>query len=103
MQITINNKEYKVKYTIRALFIFEQIAGKSFEVKSLLDQYLFFYSMILANNSENPLSWDDFIDAIDNDKTLTEQLNKLVSEYQEKDNLFEDNEKIEDNDTSKKN
>lgn len=103
MQITINNKEYKVKYTIRALFIFEQIAGKSFEVKSLLDQYLFFYSMILANNSENPLSWDDFIDAIDNDKTLTEQLNRIVSDYQEKDNLFEDNDNIEDNDTSKKN
>lgn len=103
MKITINNKEYKVKYTIRALFIFEQIAGKPFEVKSLLDQYLFFYSMILANNSENPLSWDDFIDAIDNDKTLPEQLNRIVSDYQEKDNLFEDNDNIEDNDTSKKN
>ena len=29
--ITINNTEYKVKYTIRALFIFEQITGKAFE------------------------------------------------------------------------
>lgn len=27
--ITINNTEYKVKYTIRALFIFEQITGNN--------------------------------------------------------------------------
>lgn len=56
--ITINNTEYKVKYTIRALFIFEQITGKAFEIKTLLDNYIFFYSMILANNPDNILDWN---------------------------------------------
>lgn len=90
MNITINNKVYKVKYTIRALFIFEQITGKPFEIKTLLDNYVFFYSMILANNEDNIIQWDEFIDAIDNDSKLVEQLNKIVTDYQNKDNLFDD-------------
>ena len=68
--ITINNTEYKVKYTIRALFIFEQITGKAFEIKTLLDNYIFFYSMILANNPDNILDWNVFIDALESDPSI---------------------------------
>ena len=89
MNITINGNQYKVKYTIRALFIFEQITGKPFEIKTLLDNYIFFYSMILANNPESVLDWDVFIDALDNDKELIAQLTKLVDDYQKKDSIFE--------------
>lgn len=89
MDITINGKQYKVKYTIRALFIFEQITGKPFEIKTLLDNYIFFYSMILANNPDNVLDWDEFLDALDGDKELLSQLTKLVDDYQKKDSIFE--------------
>lgn len=90
MNITINNKEYKVKYTIRALFIFEQITKRPFEIKSTLDNYLFFYSMILANNPDNLLDWDEFIDAMDNDTSLIGQLNKIIADSQRKNELFEE-------------
>jgi hypothetical protein len=70
MEITINGKKYKVKYTIRALFIFERITNKAFKIETLLDNYLFFYSMILANNKENVLDWEEFLDALDSDKDL---------------------------------
>lgn len=89
MDITINGKRYKVKYTIRALFIFEQITGKPFEIKTLLDNYIFFYSMILANNPDNVLDWEEFLDALDGDKELMVQLTKLVDDYQKKDSIFE--------------
>lgn len=89
MDITINGKQYRVKYTIRALFIFEQITGKPFEIKTLLDNYIFFYSMILANNPDNVLDWDEFLDALDSDKELMAQLTKLVDDYQKKDSIFE--------------
>lgn len=88
MYITINGNQYKVKYTIRALFLFEQITGKPFEIKTLLDNYVFFYSMVLANNPDNVLEWDEFIDALDNDKELIAQLTKLVDDYQKKDSIF---------------
>ena len=99
MQLIIKDKQYNVKYTIRSLFIFEQITGKPFEIKTLLDNYVFFYSMILANNPDTALLWDDFIDAIDGDAKLVEQLNKIVEDYQKKDNLFTE----EESDPSKKN
>ena len=86
--IKINNIDYKVKYTIRALFIFEQITGKSFSVKTLLDNYIFFYSMILANNPDNILDWDEFIDALDNQPSLLNELAKVNEDYLNKDSIF---------------
>ena len=90
--IKINDKEYKVKYTIRALFYWEQITGKSFAINTLLDNYLFFYCMILANNPDNVLEWEDFLNAIDNDPTLFSQINSTVEDSQKKDELFNNEE-----------
>lgn len=90
MNIKINDKEYKVKYTIRALFIFEQITGKAFEIKTLLDNYIFFYSMILANNPDDVLDWNVFIDALDSDPSIFKQLNTLVENEQKKQQILVD-------------
>lgn len=90
--IKINDKEYKVKYTIRALFYWEQITGKPFAINTLLDNYLFFYCMILANNPDDVLEWDDFLNAIDNDPTLFSQINSTVEDSQKKDELFNNEE-----------
>ncbi|PIK16934.1 hypothetical protein CTI16_12110 [Prevotella intermedia] len=75
--INIKNKEYKVKQTLRALFIFEQITGRPFEIKTMLDNYIFFYSVILANNPDNILDWDDFIDALDENPNLLNDFTEL--------------------------
>ncbi len=80
MEITIKEQTYKVKYSIRSLFIFEQLTGKTFTLESLLDQYIFFYSMILANNPESTLTFDQFIDECDEDFTLVTNLQKYVSD-----------------------
>ena len=80
MKITIKEQTYKVKYSIRSLFIFEQLTGKTFTLESLLDQYIFFYSMILANNPESTLTFDQFIDECDEDFTLVTNLQKYVSD-----------------------
>lgn len=90
--IKINDKEYKVKYTIRALFYWEQITGKPFAINTLLDNYLFFYCMILANNPDDVLQWEDFLNAIDNDPTLFSQINSTVEDSQKKDELFNNEE-----------
>ena len=89
MTLTINKKKYKVKYTIRALFIFEQITGKQVSINTLLDNYLFFYSMILANN-EDVLSWDEFLDALDNDPKLFTKIAEMLNKESEKDKLLND-------------
>lgn len=92
-EIEINGKNYKLKYTIRSLFIWEQITGKSFKIENMLDNYLFFYSMILANNRDDILSWDDYINAMDADPTLFKRMSDIIEEQQKKDNLFTNEEK----------
>ena len=88
MNITIKGKQYKVKYTIRALFIYEQITSKPFNIVTLFDNYLFFYCLILANNPNDVLDFDDYLDAIDSDKDLYSQLTKVVESYQKYDTLL---------------
>lgn len=103
--ITINGEDYKVKYTIRALFLMEQITGKPFEIKTLLDNYLFFYCMILANNKdkEKILGWDEFVDALDDDKDLMKQLTGIQIEEQKKNELLADDKDKEGKTSKKKN
>lgn len=87
--IKIKEKEYKIKYTIRALFIFEQITGKPFSINTLLDNYVFFYSLILANNSEDCLTWDEFVDALDDNPNLFNEISELVDNTQKVDEVFQ--------------
>jgi len=91
--ITIKGKQYNLKYTIRSLFIFEQITKKSFKIESLLDNYIFFYSIILANNKDCVLEWDDYIDAMDDDPTLFSRMTEIIAKQQKKNELFDEDEK----------
>ncbi len=100
--ININGKDYKVKYTIRALFIFEQITGKAFKLETMLDSYIFYYSMILANNKDQILEWNEFLDAIDENPKLLQDMEKVMKEEDGKNSLFNDN-KEDNNSTEKKN
>lgn len=87
--IKINGVDYKIKYTIRALFIFEQITGKAFKIENLLDNYIFFYSMILANNPDNTLDWDDFLNCIDDNPNLFQEMNDIVNDEEKKSKVFD--------------
>ena len=102
--IKIKNQKYKVKYTVRSLFIFEQITGKPFRIETLLDNYVFFYSIILANNmdKENIISWDDFIDELDKNPNLFSVINDAIEDKQEKDKIFQ-TEEVKDDKGEKKN
>lgn len=86
--ITINGKEYNVRYTLRALFIFEQITNKPFKIETLLDNYIFFYSIILASNKDKVLDWDEFIDELDKNPKLYTEITNVINEQQKKDNIF---------------
>lgn len=63
--ISVQNKEYLLKYTLRAFFIFENMTGYSFKFGKVLDEYLLFYSMLLANNETFTMPFDEFINLCD--------------------------------------
>lgn len=64
----MNLKELKLKYTNRAVMIFEAITDRVFSLNNLTDQYIFFYSVLLANNEDLNLSFDEFIEELDKDQ-----------------------------------
>lgn len=92
-KITINGKEFNLKYTLRSLFIFEQITKKPFKIETMLDNYVFFYSLLIANNKDNTLEWDEFIDAMDEDPTLLDRMNKVLEDNKKKTDIFSGEEK----------
>ena len=83
MEINIKDTTYKVKYTIRAMFVFEKITNKPFKIDTLMDWYIFFYSMILANNSDCLLTFDEFIDVCDEQPELIIEIQKYINKEME--------------------
>lgn len=90
--VNINGKSYQIKQTVRSLFLWEQISGRSFEIKNTLDNYLYFYCLILANNKDCELDWDGFIDAIDADPNIIVEMTKAIADLSKLEKMFESGE-----------
>ena len=103
MEININGKNYTLKNTIRSLFIYEKIAGKQFDGKNLIDYYILFYSILLANNpDEFNLTFDEFIETNDKDISLFNQFVEFITKSNQINNQLIDKDKEEENDVKKK-
>ena len=69
MEIVIKNKTVSLKYSFRALMIYENITQKNFNPKGISDVVVFFYSVVVASTKDTTLSFDDFIDWLDDNAT----------------------------------
>lgn len=84
-QITINNKSYNVAYTLRAMMIWEAIAGRpAWELKTMTDQYLMYYSMLRASNPDTfEMTFDAFIDVCDDSPEITIVCSEVIRAKQQ--------------------
>ena len=96
MEITIKEQTYKLKYTLRALFIFEEITGKLFNIKTITDEYIFFYCLLLANNKEMNLTFDDLISEIDDSPEIMQQYQDYMTLEMKKQKQFNSGEDTDD-------
>lgn len=90
MEIIIKDKKIELRYTVRSMFIFEKLANKVFQPTTLTDLYLFFYSVILANDPDIDLTFSEFIEICDNDFSLFNQFNDWLNKEFLKQNQFVD-------------
>ncbi|MDR5579858.1 hypothetical protein BJP75_00012650 [Bacteroides thetaiotaomicron] len=88
MEIQIKGTAYNIRYTIRAMFVFEQITGKVFRLENLTDYYLFYYSLLVANNPDLQMTFEDFINECDDEPALVIQLQDFLSKEMEKQSAF---------------
>ena len=101
MTITIKGNEYNVKYTIRAMFLFEKISNKTFSLESIMDWYVLYYCIIIASNKESTMTFDDFIDACDEDTSIATKMQEYLSKVFEQRAAFASDDKAEDDGVKK--
>lgn len=99
MTIKIKDRDCKIKQTIRAIFLWEQISEKRFELKSTLDNYLYFYCILLANNPDF-MSWDEYLDEIDDNPEMLVQMSNILAGENELEKLL--NPEVSSGDSDKK-
>lgn len=75
MNIFIDDKEIQLKYTFRAMMIYENITEKTFEPKGITEFILLFYSIVMASDKELSLSINEFMDWLDNNQ---DKLNEFI-------------------------
>ena len=89
--ILINGKEYKIKYGIRAMLISEQITQKPFSLDNMNEQLVFLYSCLLVANNELTMSYEEFLDAVDEDMSIIIRFGQYLAEQQKKEsNILKD-------------
>ena len=95
MTFNINGKEYQLKYSFRALMIYENITHKSFNPKTITDMIVFFYSIILASNKGCELMFEDFMDWIDDNPESVNDFSTWLTQ------IFTQQQEISPNDNKK--
>ena len=65
MEIVINEKTISLKYSLRAMMMFENITEGTLAPSSLTDVITFFYCVVLASSMDYSLGMEQFIDWLD--------------------------------------
>lgn len=79
MTITIHNDNIDLKYSFRAMMIYEKITGTSFNPKGITEIMIYLYSTILASAKDIALTFDEFMDWIDNNPQILTEFSTWLS------------------------
>lgn len=90
----ILGKEYNLKFGLRSMFIFETITGSVFNIKTIFDEYVYFYSCLMSDMNNPPLDFDAFIEYCDEHPELLKEFDDaLLRESKRKELLSTDKKK----------
>lgn len=79
MKVVIKDKEIELKYSFRALMIYENIQNKAFNPTTVSDMIVFMYSVVLASDKAMNIKFDDFMDFVDNNPQLINEFSEWLS------------------------
>ena len=80
MKIKIKNKSYDMKYSLRAMMMYENIAEKSFAPTTMTDVITFLYCIVITSTEDYLYKFDDFVDKNpDKIQEFTEWLNECIA------------------------
>lgn len=79
MKITINNKELELKYSIRSLMMYENMTNKNFNPTTITEIITFMYCIVLASSKDYSITFDDFIEWVDENPEALNLFNTWLS------------------------
>lgn len=88
MKVTIKEQEITLKYSMRSLFLYEQKSGESFSPRNLEQYCLYFYCVVMSSNRDLDLTFDDFIDFLDEDPSKITEFAEWLSNVMMKNNFL---------------
>lgn len=91
MTVTIKEQEVTLKYGFRALVVYEEIMGTTLTTpESLKEILVLFYSIILASakGSLQDFTWDDFMDWLDDNPTMSIEFTQWLKNVLEQQNTI---------------
>ena len=78
-EIKINGETFTPKYNLRAMFLYEKMSGHSgFETTTTEDNFMLLYSMLKGSKRDTTLTYDEFIDACDDNPELVNELSECI-------------------------
>ena len=103
MKIVIKGEELELKYSFRALIIYENIMNKSFEGRGITEILTFMYCVILGSQKGLEFTYDEFLDLIDEKPGIIKDFSEwLTGAVQRNASMMSQNVKEEDKQTTKK-
>lgn len=95
MNITYKGKEYELKYSFRAMMLFENIRKQAFQTKTVTDFIVFLYSIILSQSKDEVIDFNEFTDWLeDNHDVFDAYVKWLLDVYTEQANKTPENEEL---------
>ena len=91
--VTIGGVEYKLAYNLRSLFIYEEIAGHPYKGEKTIDSYILLFSMLQANNEDFSMTFDEFINACDEDMGIFQAFALVLEDYSKRFSYVENKKK----------
>ena len=80
MTIQIKDREVTLRYSFRSLILYENIQKKSFSPESTTDVLVYMFCVILGSDPEVELSFNEFLDMIDENPNLVVEFSSWLSE-----------------------
>lgn len=86
MVITIENKEITLKYSFKGYMIYEQLMEESFKPTGMKEIITLFYSMCMASCKDLTITFDSFIDWLDENPKMLGDFSTWISSNITRDN-----------------
>lgn len=81
MKLKINEKEIKLKNSLRSLILYENVTGQTFAApQTIQDIITYFYCVVVGSSKDYSLSFDNFVDLLDEQPNLINDFTAWIQE-----------------------